>query len=212
VKRAFLFFGEYRDFDKSIVHWDINEEDDFYMSTWGLSDLRFDGTGRIFNVTANMITDYLPNCVYDIVNRDLHYPKKPDDTTCYMYFHWKNVYRLFKESNKQYDMVFLVRSDSIFKEINPWLKDFVFDFKKDILYGEPMRKHHDDENIILSPDTFFFGSQKIMDNFLSNLPDRFLYKVETHKDIADHILSLEYVTNNQYLYFYMLYRTFKDLL
>jgi hypothetical protein len=209
MKRAFLIFGEYRDFDKSIIHWDFKEDDDFYMSTWGLSDLRFDGSGVIFNVKDNMITDYLPNCKYEIVDRNLYYPQKPLDTTCYMYFHWKNVYKLFSESNKQYDIVFLVRSDSIFKEKNHNLEDFEFVFNKDLLYGEPMFNHDKDENIILSSDTFFFGSQNVMNNFLSKIPERFCYKVETHKDIAEHIISLGYKTNNNYPYFYMLYRTFK---
>lgn len=209
MKRAFLFFGEYRDFDKSIVHWEReNHEDDFYMSTWSISDLRFDGTGRIFDVIPKMITDYLPNCVYDIVNRDLYYPEKPHDTTCYMYFHWKNVYRLFTESQKEYDIVFLVRTDSIFKEKNHCLEDFVFEFNEDTFYGEAMFKHHSNENITLASDVFFFGSQHIMNTFLSKLPERFTYKVETHKDIANHILSLGWTTNNQYPYYYLLYRQF----
>jgi hypothetical protein len=205
---AILIYGMYREFDNCIDKWvDIEKyyECDYYFSTWNKSTQKYSNSDLIkeFDVTPNMITDYLPNCVYDILDEDTIFPIKPQYPSSNMLlFHWKNVYRLMLESKKNYDMVILIRSDSILAinklidmDINEWINKHPND-----LFGRDIRLVETNPYKFISEDTMFMGSMDVMGKWINMIPDvtNISLKIHSHFWLTETFLSLDLIPNSHY--------------
>jgi hypothetical protein len=137
MKAAILVYGMYREFDYCIKRWvDIEKylDCDYYFSTWTKSEQKYSDIDlfKKFDVTPNMITDYLPNCVYDIIDDDYIFPIKPPYPNSNMLmFHWKNLYKLMIDSGYHYDIVIIKQVKLPIKRIND---QFIF-FAKKLTFG-----------------------------------------------------------------------------
>lgn len=198
-KAAILIHGMYREFAEVKNKWcDIEQfyDCDYYMSTWDVSSQKYENSEeyKTFDVTSNMITDYLPNCVFNILNQKKIFPISPSSNQNYMFFHWKNVYRLMEESNKKYDMVFLIRADAPLtidgydtKQLNDWI-----DNHPDVLYNHShifVNKH---VPVFHAADEFHAGSPEIMSKLINTMPDMADISIElrSHIDLASHMISV----------------------
>ena len=199
-KAAILIHGMYREFAQVRDKWcDIEQfyDCDYYMSTWDTSSQRYQDSeeDKTFDVTPNMITDYLPNCVFDILNQKKLFPIKASNSQNYMFFHWKNVYRLMEESNKKYDIVFLIRADApltIQTFDNKWLNDWI-DTHPDILYSHShMFVYQVRPFLFHASDDFHAGSPEIMSKLIKTMPDMtdINIRLREHIDLAAHIIAM----------------------
>lgn len=173
---AVLIYGEYRDFDSAVKTWDFlrNYQCEYYFSTWD--------TSRGTAVTPTMITDHLPKCTYDIINKDLVYPTQPGDTASYIFYHWINLFRMIQ--NKKYDKVILIRTDLRYKRPNPKVK---LEFKDDRIYGlYPAMKV-----IGLNPIKFFTNDQFFIGNY-DTMVKAFNDLSEKHSHPVDEIYTTHY--------------------
>ena len=199
-KAAILIHGMYREFAQVRDKWcDIEQfyDCDYYMSTWDTSSQRYQDSeeDKTFDVTPNMITDYLPNCVFDILNQKKLFPIKASNSQNYMFFHWKNVYRLMEESNKKYDIVFLIRADApltIQTFDNKWLNDWI-DTHPDILYSHShMFVYQVRPFLFHASDDFHAGSPEIMSKLIKTMPDMtdINIRLREHIDLDAHIIAM----------------------
>jgi hypothetical protein len=199
-KAAILIYGMYREFADVRDKWcDIEKfyDCDYYMSTWDKSSQKYEDCDEYkeFDVTSDMITDYLPNCVFEILNQKNIFPINPYSTQNYLFYHWKNLYRLMEESNKKYDMVFLIRTDApitINTDDTEWLNDWV-DNHSDILYAHShIFVYQVNPFMFHSSEEFQAGSPEIMCKLIKTMPDMtdINIKLRSHIDLATHIISV----------------------
>ena len=103
MKIAFLISGMYREFDflaKSLEAQNLTKYD-FYMSTWNNSNQKYKDSEsyKEFDVTPNMITDYIPNCIYEILDELNVFPEETPNSSK-MIFHWKNCFKWSKNQTR----------------------------------------------------------------------------------------------------------------
>ena len=189
----------YREFAEVRNKWcDIEQfyDCDYYMSTWDISSQKYENSEeyKTFDVISDMITDYLPNCVFNILNQKKIFPITPSSNQNYMFFHWKNVYRLMEESNKKYDMVFLIRADAPLtidgydtKRLNDWI-----DNHPDVLYNHSHIFVNKNVPVFHAADEFHAGSPEIMSKLINTMPDMTNINIElrSHIDLARHMISV----------------------
>ena len=200
-KAAILIFGMYREFaelrEKS-VNMELFYDCDYYMSTWDSSSQKYEDCNEYkeFDVTPDMITDYLPKCVFEILNQKEIFPISPKTNINYLFYHWQNVYRLMEESNKKYDMVFLIRADGDLAVghnddyVRGWCSNHI-----DELYSSShMLVYELNPLILFATDTFLFGSPTIMGKVIKTLPDMTDITIEfgtgSHVYLANHMIKL----------------------
>ena len=200
-KAAILIFGMYREFADLREKWvnmELFYDCDYYMSTWDKSSQKCINSDMIkeFDVTSEMITDYLPNCVFEILNQKEIFPISPKTNINYLFYHWQNVYRLMEESNKKYDMVFLIRADGDLAVghnddyVRGWCSNHI-----DELYSSShMLVYELNPLILFATDTFLFGSPTIMGKVIKTLPDMTDITIEfgtgSHIYLANHLIKL----------------------
>lgn len=212
MKIAFLICGMYREFDfvaKSLESQNLIKYD-FYMSTWSSSYQQYknDDSYKSMIVTPNMITDYIPHCIYEILNESQTFPNEVANANK-MIFHWKNCFKLLVDSDKQYDLICLIRPDLSFQTLARGysLSDSLTDidewqFDKTILYSNELlriRKSNDYENgfTYIADDLFFCGSRKIMGRFINGLPNPFSeYEWIPHITLGNYLFKNELITND----------------
>jgi hypothetical protein len=199
-KAAILIYGMYREFAEVRDKWcDIERfyDCDYYMSTWDISSQKYRNSERYktFNVTPDMITNHLPNCVFQILNQKEIFPISPSSTQNYVFFHWKNVYRLMEESNKEYDIVFLIRADApltIDTQDTKYVKEWV-DNHPDVLYSHShMFVYQVNPFMFHASEEFQAGSPEIMSKLIKTMPDTTDINIHlrSHIDLATHIISV----------------------
>lgn len=188
MKIAILIYGQYRQFDIAYRSWKfLNELDhDVYISTWDRSREVIENMGIDidFKVTKEMFTRYVPNAVVDILNESDYPEFKP--LTPILHIHWKNLSRMLKESNVQYDSVIMLRTD-IFLSIWFPTSDFygyneentLYSFNKIELIGS---------NQLFCNDVLFCGGKDVMIRFIDTLPEDCDY----HSKLGEHIYKLGY--------------------
>lgn len=180
---------------------------DFYMSTWNISKQKYNNSDsyKEFEVTPNMITDYIPNCIYEILNESEIFPNEVKNHNK-MIFHWKNCFKLLINSDKQYDLICLIRTDLSFQilakgyPMSEFLTDIDdWEFDRNTLYSNELlrvRKRINEVDInYLADDLLFCGSRKIIGRFINGLPNPF-----TEYDWIPHITLGNYLfKNNMFL-------------
>jgi hypothetical protein len=212
MKIAFLISGMYREFDfvakmlesKNLIKYD------FYMSTWNSSTQKYkdDDSYKTIEVIPNMITDYIPHCIYEILNESETFPNKVPNANK-MIFHWKNCFKLLVDSGKQYDLICLIRTDLSFEtlargySLSDSLTDIdEWEFDKNTLYSNELlriRKSNDYENGLtyVADDLFFCGSRKIMGRFINGLPNPFSeYEWIPHITLGNYLFKTGLITND----------------
>jgi hypothetical protein len=209
---AFLIAGMYREFDfvvKSLESQNLIKYD-FYMSTWSSSTQKYkdDDSYKRIEVTSNMITDYIPHSIYEILDESETFPTEVANANK-MIFHWKNSFKLLVDSGKQYDLICLIRPDLSFETLarGYTLSDSLTDiddweFDRNTLYSNELlriRKSNDFENELtyVADDLFFCGSRKIMGRFINGLPNPFSeYKWIPHTTLGDYLFKNGLITND----------------
>ena len=216
MKAAILIYGMYREFNNLIQSWanldDFGYDCDYYFSTWDKSKQKYENHNsyKEFDVTSEMITSYLPNCKYDILNQKDIFPNelKNPHSMNYIGFHWKNLYRMIEESNIEYDIIFLVRSDSILQlkyvktieNVLNWINNH-----PDELYSEqivllkrefpnPFEKSY----YYFQSCLYFIGSQNVIGKLITNLPDMLddTLSFEPHGDFSNKLIELNLIPNS----------------
>ena len=199
-KAAILITGMYREFAEVRNKWcDIEQfyDCDYYMSTWDSSSQKYEDCDayKEFDVTPDMITDYLPKCVFEILNQKEIFPINPSSTQNYVFYHWKNAYRLMEESNKKYNIVFLIRTDApitIDAQDTKFLNDWV-DNHPDVLYSHShMFVYQVNPFMFHACEEFQVGSPKIMGKLIKTMPDMTDINIQlrSHIDLAAHMISV----------------------
>ena len=172
MKIAVLVYGQYRDFDISITTWDfINHLDcDFYFSTWNKSNQTSEklNISSSFNVNEDMIKKFIPNSKISILDESIILDTgiALEENTRKIIYHWKNGLKMIRESNVDYDMIFLLRFDTIFTidcEYNEVLK---LNEEKTLYYDG----RGDVESKTVS-DLFFISKFDVLSEFIDNLND-----------------------------------------
>ena len=224
-KAAILLFGMYREFvemrDKSKIVEEFYDCD-YYMSTWSKSKQKYVNCDEFkeIDVTPNKITDYLPNCVFEILNQEEIFPTTPVGLNAnYLYFHWQNVYRLMEETGKEYDIIFLIRPDNDIS-LNYESKDEVLKWvenHEDVLYGSSYIKIMSINPFTYSTeDAFLLASPKIIGNIIKTLPDMrdlnftFNGHYNSHKFLSDHLINLGYAPTDNAPFRSWFHRPHKD--
>ena len=172
MKIAVLVYGQYREFDISVTTWDfINHLDcDFYFSTWNKSTQTSEklNISSSFDVNEDMIRKFIPNSQISILDESiiLETGSSLEENTRKMIYHWKNGLKMIRESNVNYDMVFLLRFDTIFTidcEYNEVLK-----------LNEDKTLYYDGRGDVESKtvsDLFFISKFDVLSEFIDNLND-----------------------------------------
>ena len=211
MKIAFLISGMYREFDFVAKCLELQNliKYDFYMSTWNTSKQKYSNSDsyKEFEVTPNKITDYIPNCIYEILNESEIFPNEVKNSNK-MIFHWKNSFKLMVDSGKQYDLICLIRTDLSFKILSKghltsdYLTDIDdWDFDRNTLYCNKLlqiRKSNNSQNDLdyLSDDLLFCGSRKIMGRFINGLPDPFTeYEWIPHITLGNYLFKTNLITS-----------------
>jgi hypothetical protein len=212
MKIAFLISGMYREFDevakmlesKNLIKYD------FYMSTWNTSKQKYNNSDlyKEFKVTPNMITDYIPHCIYEILNESETFPNKVPNANK-MIFHWKNCFKLLVDTGKQYDLICLIRTDLSFQILSKGytMSDSLNDiddweFDRNVLYSNELlriRKSNTLENDInyVADDLFFCGSRKIIARFINGLPNPFTeYEWIPHITLGNYLFKTNMIPND----------------
>ena len=202
-KAAILLFGMYREFvemrDKSKIVEEFYDCD-YYMSTWSKSKQKYINCDEYkeIDVTPDKITNYLPDCVFEILNQEEIFPTTPVSLNAnYIYFHWQNVYRLMEETGKEYDIVFLIRPDNDIS-LNYESKDKVLKWvenHEDVLYGPSYIKIMSINPFTYSTeDAFLLASPKIIGNIIKTLPDMtdvtLDFGISSHIYLANHMIKI----------------------
>ena len=194
MKIAVLVYGQYRDFDISITTWDfINHLDcDFYFSTWDKSIQTSEKLNitSSFDVNGDMIKKFIPNSKISILNESIILDTgiALEENTRKIIYHWKNGLKMIKESNVNYNMVFLLRFDTIFT-IN-------CDYDEILKLNEDKTLYYDGrgdvENKTVS-DLFFISKFEVLSEFIDKLNDN---ATNIHTEISNSISSLNLKLNN----------------
>ena len=210
MKAAILIYGMYREFNNLIQSWanldDFGYDCDYYFSTWDKSKQKYENHNsyKEFDVTSEMITSYLPNCKYDILNQNEIFPNKLINPVSmnYMGFHWKNLYKMIEESKKEYDILFLVRADSILKIKNTKTITNILDWinnHPDELYSEQIvilkrefPNAFEKSYYYFQSCLYFIGSQNVIGKLITNLPDMLddTLSFEPHGDFSNKLIEL----------------------
>jgi hypothetical protein len=200
-KAAILIFGVYREFAEVRDKWcDIEQlyDCDYYMSTWDVSSQKYEDSKeyKTFYVTSDMITDYLPNCVFEILNQKEIFPIPAKNNANYLFYHWQNVYRLMEESNKKYDIVFLVRADAdlVINKSDEYVRGWCSNHIDELYSSSHMLVYELNPLILFATDTFLFGSPNVMGKVIKTLPDMMDITLDigisSHIYLANHMIKI----------------------
>jgi D-beta-D-heptose 7-phosphate kinase/D-beta-D-heptose 1-phosphate adenosyltransferase len=193
LKVAILIFGEYRTFESVVRSWNCRHWDnvDYYMSTWDYSLEPVERQRFILDwkdekwANEDFIKKTLPG-----VNLKIHNSNSKDYQTKHdtnkMVFHWKILYQMVIESDKKYDYIFLIRTDSLFFIEESFFKTT----EPEILYLDDITE----EGI---HDIFFFGWGDVILEFIKNCPENINNPHLELKEYIDTKLKYKYVGTNE---------------
>ena len=201
MKAAILIGGMYREFDTAIKMCEFESimDCDYYMSTVtnSIQKYQYNDEYKEFDVKGEMITNLIPNCVYEIFDESERFEANIANTNK-MFYHWKNAFRLMKESNIKYDIIFLTRSDNVVT-IKPGCKNLNWLPLTTCIYGDPIILSNINPFEFAAHDRSFFGLYEPMSKFLNGLPDTSKnIKFDCHLDLANCIMGLGYYVSDQH--------------
>ena len=201
MRIAVLVFGEYRELNIAIKSWKfLNEFDcDVYFSTWDKSiQIRDDlNINIIEDITLEIILNRIPNAIVSIKNQDD--VQFLNGNTQKMFYHWKESFKLMKESNKHYDSIMLLRPDLHFELNDHSVFNNLTEDKT--LYCNKLinASGYVSPKPFLLTDTFYFGNYNDMSQFINELdivssevnPHKQLYKLSTKLGLKTKIVDFE---------------------
>jgi hypothetical protein len=173
MKIAALVYGEYREFEKAVKSWDIfkNLDIDYYFSTWNTShqtckDL---GIDKKINVTHEMINNIYPNShiIINDIPYDLIFHGQNQRKILY---HWGLLLNKLKETNTEYDLIFIMRFDLFFILQNEYKDENIFPLGKlfEIRDSNLICCRKDDNKI---SEAFFIGKYESILKILTDSMD-----------------------------------------
>ena len=160
MKFAVIAYGPYREFDTAVKYWDfLNYLDcDVYVSTWSNSKQENSilNIKKEINVTEEMILKYIPNAKIQITDESkIKWVKWVTDK---MIYHWKTGMKMVLDNDIKYDMVILMRLDTIYYFDENRMKG---QFHINTIHG--IGPLHEDGFI---NDTIFMGDPELMKDFI----------------------------------------------
>ena len=175
MKLAILVYGEYRQFDISVKSWKFLDDFDcdVYVSTWDKSvqiNKNLD-INLVQDITEEKIRNLIPDAKILILNEERDYPLKNNDyerdrNSRRLLFHWYKLNEMMKQSNVQYDGVFLIRNDLYVTNYQKCVLDRN-DLEDRIIGLNHIQITGNNEYFL--PDVYFYGTQKNISNMIDLL-------------------------------------------
>jgi hypothetical protein len=194
MRIAVLVYGEFREFDTLIKHWNFLNEinHDMYFVTWDYSIQIHNHLGikRERYITDELVKSTVPNAEYQILKEsdyfeDTTYPNR--NKAHRVMVHWKKCLDMVKKSGKEYDLIMLTRTDN-YTEYYITEEKLQSINRIDAIYGLT-NIHLSSPHSLFVQDLFFLGDYKIMSNLIETLPND-LYSM--HNSLSEHIMKLGY--------------------
>ena len=198
-KVAILVPGEYRYLDVAIKSWEsiLNYKCDFYFSTWETTQTK-SKYEKAYNadrtpVTKDMITNFIPNAIVDIL---IQLDIRIHHNHLKQIYHWKNLINMI--SNKKYDILVIVRTDIFFNKSLFNLNNIIEKMSNDALYGKtyiPSSYKKQFQNNLFD-DCFFMGYSDIVKKFIDAIDMANENVHETHTYLRDICQSMDIGVNS----------------
>lgn len=181
MKTAVLLFGDYRQFEKASISYEVFKymDVDFFISTWDKVTLYQKHLEEYTeNITDYRVNKFLPkNAVFhSIVNEDLH---KNLTVTEKMIYHWKVLGSALKQSTVKYDCVCLLRIDFYIQSFN--YEELILEAHSNKLhvgYGGYKEEEGEFYNIA---DVSYSGKPEIVLDYIDRVP---LSPIGSHYDFG----------------------------
>jgi len=204
MKIAALVYGEYREFEKAVKSWDIfkNLDIDYYFSTWNTSDQTCKDLGidKKIDVNHEMINNFYPNShiIINNIPSDLIFHGQNQRKILY---HWELLLNKLKETNTEYDLIFVIRFDLFFILQNEYKDEDIFPLDKlfEIRDSNLVCCRKDDDKI---SEAFFIGRYE---SILKILTDSFNFeKNNIHVELTEYFVKNNIQTLNllDFLFFF----------
>ena len=191
MKAAVLIGGQYREFDTAIKMCKYGEifDCDYYITTWSYSKQEYEdrsGIFKEFEVHGSMITDYLPNAKYQILEEKKYFPNPILITHNKLFYLWQNCFKMLE--GKHYDIIILSRMDNVVTLKQP--VHYLNVYKETEIYGDLIQISGVNPFEFCTQDKFFLGRFNIMKRFIEGLPDMTDPNVvfDCHMDLAKYII------------------------
>ena len=185
MKILLLVYGEYRSADISTKTWNIlNCNPDVIVRTQNETNERWTMQNKFINkkISESDIKNIFGNCEIELEPLDGYRRDNPNNDINLNIRDFRYLYKKVCDRINDYDIVVISRLDSTFYIHD--LERFMNEYNKETIYvnqkSVPVKKG----NFI--QDHCYFGSSKVIGNFLKNLPNEV---IDSHHEIADYILE-----------------------
>lgn len=186
MKILLLVYGEYRSANIATKTWNIlNNNVDVVVRTQNESNHYSESKRKEHDnqkIVKSDITKIFGNCEVQLEPLDEHTRDNPNNDKNLNIRDFRYLYKRVSDKIDNYDVVAISRLDSTFY-IHDFEK-FLNEYDKETIYVTQKVVTNETENFI--QDHCYFGSSKVIGNFLKNLPNEV---IDSHHEIADYILE-----------------------
>ena len=185
MKILLLAYGEYRSADIATKTWNIlNCNPDVVIRTQNESNERWAKENIFVNkkVTKDNIKNIFGDCEIYLEPLDEYKRSNPNNDGNLNIRDFRYLYQKVSDKIDNYDIVVISRLDSTFYIHD--LERFMNEYDKETIYVNELVQKKKNGNFI--QDHCYFGSSKVIGNFLKNLPNEV---IDSHHEIADYILE-----------------------
>jgi len=187
MKCLLLVYGEYRSADVATKTWNIlNNNVDVVVRTQNQSNHYSEALRKQHGnhkIVKNDITKLFGDCEIQLEPLDEWMRDNPNNDRNLNIRDFRYLYKRVSDKIDNYDVVAISRLDSTF-----YIHDFerfLNEYDKETIYvNQKVVVHEKGKNFI--QDHCYFGSSKVIGNFLKNLPTEV---IDSHYEIADYILE-----------------------
>ena len=181
-----LVYGEYRSANIATKSWNIlNNDVDVVVRTQNESN-HYSESKRIEDnnkkIVKSDISKIFGNCEVHLEPLDEYTRDNPNSDKNLNIRDFRYLYKRVSDKIDTYDIIAISRLDSTFY-IHDFEK-FINEYDKETIYVNEKIKVTETGNFI--QDHCYFGSSKVIGNFLKNLPNEV---IDSHFEIADYILE-----------------------
>jgi len=185
MKCLLLVYGEYRGADIATKTWNIlNNDVDVVVRTQNQSNQKVVTDNLYINkvISDSDVKNLFGDCELCIEPLDEYKKDNPNKDINLNIRDFRYLYKKVLNKIDNYDIVAISRLDSTFY-IHDFEK-FINEYDKETIYVNEIAKVTETGNFI--QDHTYFGSSKVIGDFLKNLPNEV---IDSHYEIADYILD-----------------------
>lgn len=206
MKTAVLVYGEFREFENSHKSWNFLKllDYDIYFSTWNTSVeknefLKYDVSDV---VTEDKILKYFPNAIINI--EEPFWSSPPSKVT----HHWRKLFNMVQMSNKNYDIIILIRPDIYLKELHHSFNEVLTNINDErIIYGLSNIQSQKPPIFLFVADCMWVGKTKLMEEIFLSFPPPDITRKNIHYHLSKHFINndvyVENIHGNIFDYFIM---------